>query len=74
MTEATQRIYIVEKTDGTDRRLVWASHKFGAHRHVTVSAYRTRLATQTDIVDAMKAGVIIENAKPDPDTADLFEQ
>ena len=73
MTDATQRIYLVKKTDGTERRLVRASHKFGAHRHVTVSAYTTTLATQTDLVELLAAGVKVESAKADPDTGDLFE-
>lgn len=73
MTTDTTRIYLVENVDGTERRLVRASHKFGAHRHVTVSAYGTRLASQTDLVELLAAGVKVENAKADPDTGDLFE-
>lgn len=67
------RIYLVEKADGSEKRLVRASHKFGAHRHVTVSAYTTRLASQSDLVELLAAGTKVENAKPDPDTGDLFE-
>jgi hypothetical protein len=67
------RIYLVSKVDGTGARLVRASHKFGAHRHVTLSEYDTRLATQSDLVELLAAGVKVENAKADPDTADLFD-
>jgi hypothetical protein len=72
-TENTTRIYVVEKTDGTSERLVRASHKFGAHRHVTLSEYGTRLASQADLERLLGAGVKVESAKADPDTADLFE-
>lgn len=73
MTTDTTRIYLVSKTDGTDERLVRASHKFGAHRHVTLSEYGTRLATQSDLERLLGAGVKVESAKADPDTADMFE-
>jgi hypothetical protein len=73
MTTDSTRIYVVEKVDGSGTRLVRASHKFGAHRHVTLSEYGTRLATQSDLERLIGAGVKVENAKADPDTADMFE-
>jgi hypothetical protein len=69
----TTRIYLVSKIDGSGARLVRASHKFGAHRHVTLSEYTTRLATQADLVELLGAGIKVESAKTDPDTGELFE-
>jgi hypothetical protein len=67
------RIYLVEHIDGSETRLVRAVSRFIAHRHVTLSTYEARLATQDDLEILLSAGVTVESARPDPDTADLFQ-
>jgi len=74
MTTDTTRIYVVEKTDGTDERLVRAGHKFSAHRHVTSTSFRTRLASQADLERLLQLGVKVENAGADGATQDLFDE
>lgn len=73
MATDTTRIYVVAKRDGSEERLVRAGHKFSAHRHVTTTAYGTRLATQEDILRLRDEGVMVENAGADGATSDLFD-
>lgn len=74
MTNDTTRIYVVEKTDGTGERLVRAGHKFAAHRHVTSTSFRTRLASQNDLERLWKLGVPVEIAGADGATVDMFNE
>jgi hypothetical protein len=71
------RIYLVQQIDTgaahSRERLVRAGHKFAAHRHVSSTTYRTRLATQDDLERLLKHGVQVEQAGEDGATASLFE-
>jgi hypothetical protein len=67
------RIYLVTKRDGSEPRLVRASNRFVAHRHVTSSAYVTHLASQEDFVRLLPLGLTVEQAGADGVTSDLFE-
>ena len=55
---ATKRIYTIEK--GEQVRLVRASHPNAALMHVARGTYTTRVATQSDLERAFKAGVQVE--------------
>lgn len=50
------RHYVVENTKTGDETLVRAMHKARAERAVNDLAFRSRLATQDDIVRLIKAG------------------
>ena len=54
------RIYTV--TDGDTDRLVRATSRAQAISHVARSVYKTRVATQTDLVDHLQAGGKVEEA------------
>lgn len=55
---ATKRIYTIEQ--GERVRLVRASHPNAALMHVARDTFTTRVATQTDLERAFKAGVQVE--------------
>ena len=55
---ATKRIYAIQQGDAV--RLVRASHPNAALMHVARGTYATRVATQTDLERAFKAGVQVE--------------
>lgn len=54
------RIYTISNGD-TDR-LVRAASRAQAISHVARSVFNSRVATQDDLVDAMQAGVKVEDA------------
>ena len=54
------RIYTISNGD-TDR-LVRATSRAQAISHVARSVFNSRVATQDDLVDAMQAGVKVEDA------------
>ncbi len=61
-------IYVVIPKDGTpvaaeSARLVEASSKAAVVHHVAAGFYDIRPASQRELVDAMKAGVNVEEAK-----------
>lgn len=62
---ATKRIYAIQ--EGERVRLVRASHPNAALMHVARGTYATRVATQTDLERAFKAGIQVE--EPDQKAA-----
>jgi len=58
---ATTRIYIVFDKATSDVRLVRATHPSHALQHVARDTFSSRVATQDDLIDALAAGVHIEN-------------
>ena len=66
------RIYIVGTPSG-DIRLVKANARSQALSYVANSMLTLRVATQDDLVDAIKKGCSVENAKS-PDQMDLLEE
>lgn len=63
---AASRIYTVAHNDTGNAYLVRAASQAQALAHVARSQYSTRVATQDDIVDAMRAGVAVEDAGKEP--------
>ncbi len=63
---ATKRIYAIQQ--GERVRLVRASHPNAALMHVARGTYTTRVATQTDLERAFKAGVQVEEPDQKPET------
>jgi hypothetical protein len=65
------RVYIVANADGTTERLVRASYRHMAERHVAEQLFRTRIATKDDLERLITAGVRVERAQdvapPDKD-------
>lgn len=59
---ATQRIYLVGTPDN-GKRLVKATLRQQALSHVANSMFTIRVATQDDLVDAIGAGVQVEQYK-----------
>ena len=59
---ATQRIYLIGTPDNKIR-LVKAGVRSQALSHVANSMLTVRVASQDDLVDALKSGVAVENAK-----------
>lgn len=74
-------IYVVIPNEGTpvaeqSARLVEANSKAAVVHHVAAGFYQIRPATQRELVDALKAGVDVENAKklgPNGNTTDGSE-
>jgi hypothetical protein len=64
-----QRIYLVSTPDGASR-LVSASLRQQALSHVANSMFSVRVASQQDLVEALTAGVKVENYK-DADQSEL---
>lgn len=62
------RIYSVRSND--EFRLVKASTKQGALRHVAASRYAIDVADQETLVEAIQDGVIVEVAGEEPATAE----
>jgi hypothetical protein len=58
----SSRIYVAFDTEGKVRRLVWAGHPSQAKNH----CFGARVASQTDLLDLVNAGVQIERAEPLP--------
>lgn len=56
------RVYVVEKTNGTEQRLVRATYKHMAVRHVAEHQYRARVASKDDLVSLITSGVRVEDA------------
>lgn len=58
---AKQRIYVVRSSDPDDVTLVRAPTQAQAIRHV-VRDYTAEVATQTELVDLLSAGAVVEQA------------
>lgn len=64
MATTTKRIYCVTK-DGA-QRLVRATHPNPALMHVARGTYQVRVATQSDLEQAFKAGTKVEEVGEQP--------
>ena len=62
----TKRIYTVCDNKTGTSRLVRASHPNAALMHIARSAVSVRVATQTDLEDAFKAGTKVEEPGEQP--------
>ena len=69
---ATQRIYLVGTPDNKIR-LVKAGVRSQALSHVANSMLTIRVASQDDLVDALKNGVEVEGARS-PDQTDIEDK
>lgn len=58
----SNRIYVAFDTEGKVRRLVWAGHPSQAKNH----CFGARIASQSDLMQLVEAGVRIEKADPLP--------
>lgn len=60
----SSRIYVARDTEGKVKRLVWAGHPSQALKH----CFEARVASQTDLIELIEAGVPIERlAVPQPE-------
>lgn len=62
---AKTRIYIVADNDTGGSYLVRATSQAQALSHIAHCQYKTRVATQDDIVAAMQAGAVVKDATQD---------
>jgi hypothetical protein len=60
------RVYVVANTDGTQERLVRASYRHMAERHVAAKLFVSRIATKDDLERLITAGVRVEQAVEPP--------
>ena len=58
----TPRVYLVTTPDVTPDRLVRALSPAGAVKHVTQSDYAASVATQDELIAALAAGIVVEDA------------
>lgn len=64
------RTYVVADADGKNERLVRASYRHMAERHVAAQLFRSRIASKDDLERLLVAGVRIEQASDKPPTND----
>lgn len=60
------RVYVVSKADGTDERLVRATYRHMAERHIAAQLFRSRIASKDDLERLITSGVRVEQAEPAP--------
>lgn len=71
------RIYVVRRKETADGRLVRASHRDQALRHVAEDEFEVAVATQDDLVRMVELGIKPETAggkEAPPDGADLLDR
>lgn len=56
------RIYLVERTDKAEKRLVRAGLRHQAERHVVKPLVKAHVATKDELVELISAGTMVETA------------
>lgn len=65
-------IYIHQRKDGTEKRLIKTTHPSKAMAYVSKKDFMCEAATVETIVELMQKGIPVEEADAKAQTADLF--